>query len=110
MMNEVSMTPTKVSKRRKRRVYTPEFKAEAVRLVRSPGRNVAQVARELDLTETSLRSWVKQADIDENKDPQGSLTTEERSELTRLRRELRTVEQERDFLKKAAAYFAKSQS
>jgi transposase len=53
---------------------------------------------------------VKQAAIDENKDPQGALTTDERAELTRLRRELRTVEQERDFLKKTAAYFAKSQS
>ena len=104
------MNPTKVSKPRKRRAFTPEFKAEAVRLVRTPGRTVAQVARELDLTATCLGAWVKQADIDENKDPAGALTTDERTELTRLRRELRTVEQERDFLKKAAAYFAKSQS
>ena len=65
------MSPTKVSKPRKRRAFTPEFKAEAVRLVRTPGRTVAQVARELDLTATCLRAWVKQADIDENKDRRG---------------------------------------
>jgi len=103
------MNPTKVSKSHKRRTFTPELKAEAVRLVQAPGRTVAQVARELDRTVTCLRTWVKQAAIDENKDPQGALTTDERTELTRLRRELRTVEQERDFLKKAA-YFAKNQS
>jgi transposase len=68
------------------------------------------VARELDLTATALRAWVKQAAIDKTADPQGALTTDERAELTRLRRELRTVEQERDFLKKTAAYFARNQS
>ena len=68
------------------------------------------MARELDLTETSLRAWVTQAEVDEHPDPQGPLTSEERAELTRLRRELRVVEQERDFLKKTAAYFAKNQS
>lgn len=95
---------------RKRRSFAPEFKAEAVRIARTPGKTIAQVARELDLTETSLRAWVKQADVDEHPDPQGTLTTEERVELARLRRELRAVEQERDFLKKTAAYFARSQS
>lgn len=95
---------------RTRRSFTPEFRAEAVRIARTPGKTIAQVARELDLTETSLRAWVKQAEVDEHPDPQGPLTTEERSELTRLRRELRTVEMERDFLKKTAAYFARSQS
>ena len=104
------MSPTKLSKPRKRRVFTPEFKAEAVRIARTPGKTIAAVARELDLTETALRAWVKQAAVDEHPDPQGALTTDERAELTRLRRELRTVEQERDFLKKTAAYFAKSQS
>jgi transposase len=95
---------------RKRRSFTPEFKAEAVRIARTPGKTIAQVARELDLTETSLRAWVNQAGVDEHPAPQGSLTTEEREELTRLRRELRVVEQERDFLKKTAAYFARNQS
>ena len=111
MMNEVSMSPTRSSKPpRKRRSFTPEFKAEAVRVVRMSGKNISTVARELDLTETALRSWVKRAGVDERRDPQGPLSTDERAELTRLRRELRAVEQERDFLKKTAAYFAKGQS
>jgi transposase-like protein len=102
------MSP-KVTKR-KRRLFSPEFKAEAVRIVHSSGKAVATVARELDLTATCLREWVNQASADEKGAGQGALTTDERTELTRLRRELRTVEQERDFLKKATAYFAKSQS
>ena len=64
-------------------------------------------ARDLDLTETSLRSWVKQADVDEGRGPEGALTSEEREELRRLRRENRTLQLERDFAKKAAAFFAK---
>jgi transposase len=96
-MMEVSMSP-KVTKRT-RRLFTPEFKAEAVRLVRGSGKTVATVARELDLTATCLRAWVNQAEADEKGSGQGALTTDERAELTRLRRELRTVEQERDFLK-----------
>ena len=94
--------------RRKRREYTPEQKADAVQLVRETG-NLAQVARDLDLTESSLRNWVQQADIDGGKGPEGALTTDERAELRRLRRENRTLEMERDFLKKAAAFFAKEQ-
>ena len=110
MMNEVSMRQTKFSTPRRRRKFTPEFKAEAVRLALTPGKTVAAVARELDLTATCLRTWVNQAGVDEKRDPQGALTTDERSELVRLRRELRTVEQEREFLKKCSAYFAKNQS
>lgn len=100
---------SKVAKR-KRRKFTPEFKAEAVRIACSPGKNVAMVARELDLTATCLRAWVNQAAVDAQGGTQEALTTDERAELTRLRRELRTVEQERDFLKKTAAYFARNQS
>ena len=103
------MRPTK-KQNRPRRTFTPEFKAEAVRIVRSSGKTIQAVARELDLTPTCLRTWVRQAEVDANPDPQGPLTTDERSELSRLRRELRAVEMERDFLKKTAAYFAKSQS
>lgn len=99
----------KVTKR-KRRLFTPEFKAEAVRLVQASGKTVAVVARELELTATCLRDWVNQAAVDTKADEQGPLTSDERAELTRLRRELRIVEQERDFAKKCAAYFAKSQS
>ena len=85
-----------------------EQKADAVRLVREVG-SVPQVARDLDLTETALRHWVKQAEIDEGAGPEGALTTEEKEELRRLRRENRTLKMERDFLKKAAAFFAKEQ-
>lgn len=94
--------------RRKRRKFTREYKAEVVGLVRSRGKSIGQIARELDLTETAVRAWVKQAEIDANRDPQGPLTSEERAELTRLRRELKTTTMERDFLRKAAAFFAKS--
>ena len=93
---------------RKRRTFTPEQKADAVQMVRQAG-NLSKVARDLDLTETALRSWVKQAEIDEGKGPDGALTSGERDELQRLRRENRTLEMERDFLKKAAAFFAKEQ-
>ncbi len=92
--------------RRKRRKFSAEEKADAVRMVREVG-NLAKVARDLDLTETALRSWVKQTDIDQGKGPEGALTTAELEELRRLRRENRMLRMERDFAKKAAAYFAK---
>ena len=92
--------------RRERRKFTAEEKADAVRMVREVG-NLAKVARDLDLTETALRSWVKQADIDQGEGPEGALTTEELKELRRLRRENRVLKMERDFAKKAAAFFAK---
>src|SRR2546427_10158892 len=93
--------------KRKRRAFTTEFKAQAVRIVRESGKSVGVVARELDLTETALRSWVRQAEIDAGRGARGALTTEEREELGRLRRENRTVRMERDILKKATALFAK---
>ena len=92
--------------RRQRRQYTPEQKADAVRLVRQVG-NLSQVARDLGLTVSVLHRWVQQADIDAGQGAQGALTSDEREELRRLRRENRTLEMERDFLKKAAAFFAK---
>ena len=94
--------------RRKRRTFTPEYKAEVVKLVRTSGKSIGQVSSELELTETAVRAWVKRADIDEKKDPNGPLTSDERAEVTRLRRELRTMTMERDFLRKAAAFFARS--
>jgi transposase len=93
---------------RARRSFTKEYKAEVVKLIRTSGKSVGAVSRELGLTETSVRAWVKRAEIDERKDPQGPLTSEERAENTRLRRELKTVTMERDFLRKAAAFFARS--
>jgi transposase len=94
--------------KRKRRSYTREQKADAVRMVREVG-NLSQVARDLELTQSSLRNWVNQADIDEGKGPEGALTTEERAELRRLRRENRQLQSERDFLKKATAFFAREE-
>jgi transposase-like protein len=93
--------------KRKRRKFTKEFKAEAVRLCKLGDRSIGQIAKELDLTETALRSWVKQADIDEKQDPGGALTTAEREELVRLRRDVKRLEMEREVLKKATAFFAK---
>jgi len=91
---------------RPRRTYTAEQKAEAVRLAQETG-NISQVARDLDLTRSSLVKWIRQAEIDAGQGPEGALTTEERKEMARLKRENRTLRMERDFLKKAAAFFAK---
>ncbi len=85
--------------------YPPEFKAEAVRLVRSSDRSIPQIAKEIGVSDNSLRNWVNQAAIDEGK--REGLTTDEREELRRLRRENKVLKQERDFLKKAAAFFAR---
>src|SRR5437762_3511188 len=93
--------------RRKRRKFTPEYKAEVVKLVRTSGKSIGQVSGELELTEAAVRAWVKRAEIDEKQDPNGPLTSEERGEVARLRRELRTVTMERDFLREAA-FFARS--
>jgi transposase len=92
--------------RRARRSFTAEFKAGAVRLVLDEGKSVAQVARDLDLTATALGQWVSQARADRSKGKTG-LTTEERAELARLRKENRELRMEREILKKAAAFFAK---
>jgi transposase len=94
--------------RRKRRKFTVEYKAEVVQLARTSGKSIPQLARELDLTESALRGWLERAAIDQRRDPNGPLTSEERAEMVRLRRELRTVTMERDFLVKAAAFFARS--
>jgi transposase-like protein len=93
--------------KRKRRSFTPEFKAEAVRLCRVGDRTIGQVAADLDLTETALRDWVKRAAVDSGEGPPGALTSAERDELTRLRRENKRLQMEREILKKAAAFFAK---
>jgi len=93
--------------RRKRRSFTANFKAEAVRLVKESGKSVGQVARELDLTATALRDWVKQAEDKAKPAPAGALAAAERQELEQLRKEVRTLRMEREILKKAAAFFAK---
>ena len=99
--------PTK--NRRPRRQFDDEFKAGAVRLVRDEGKSVGRVARDLDLTESALRNWVDHARADRTKGRTG-LTTEEREELRRLRKENRELRTEREILKKAAAFFAKHQA
>src|SRR5436189_5703607 len=93
-------------KRRPRRQFDDDFKAQAVRLVLDDGKSVGSVARDLDLTETALREWVKRARADRTHGKTG-LTTAEREELARLRKENRVLREERDILKKAAAFFAK---
>jgi transposase len=93
--------------RRKRRSFTPEFRAEAVRLVREGTKSLPQVAKDLELTESALRTWVRQAEAAEGKGSPEALSQAEREELVQLRRENRQLLMERDFLKKAAAFFAK---
>ena len=93
--------------KRKRRKFTSEFKAETVRLVQAGGRSIGEIARDLDLTESALRLWVRQAEVDAGRGKPGELTTEERQELQKLRRENKDLRIEREILKKAAAFFAK---
>ena len=102
---ESTMKPRMV--KRKRRKFTPEFKADTVRLVRESEKSIAEIARDLDLSESALRDWVEQANVDEGLGQAGELTTSEREELVRLRRENKQLQQEREILKKAAAFFAK---
>ena len=80
-----------------------------MRLVLDEGKTVAAAARDLGLTESSLRNWVGQARADQTKGRTG-LTTEERAELSTLRKDNRELRMERDILKKAAAFFAKNQA
>jgi transposase len=92
-------------KRRPRRQSDDDYKAQAVRLVLDEGKTVGSVARDLDLTETALREWVSRARADRTGGKTG-LTTIERVELARLRKENRVLREEREILKKAAAFFA----
>jgi len=93
--------------KRKRRSFTPEYKAEVVKLAQTSGKSPGQIARELDLTETAVRAWIKQAEVDAGGGIRGALTTSEREELAALKREVKTLRMEREVLKKAAAFFAK---
>jgi transposase len=92
----------------RRRRYDVEFKEQAVRLVLDEGQSVAAVARDLDLTETALRDWVKRAQADRTKG-RTVLTAAEREELARLQKENRILQEEREIFKKAAAFFVKHQ-
>ena len=86
--------------------YPPEFRSEAVKLLRSGGKSLAELSRDLGVADQTLRNWLRQADLDQGRRHDG-LTTDEREELGRLRRENRILRQEREILKKAAAYFAR---
>ena len=85
--------------------YPPAFKTEAVRLVQSGEKSIAAIAKDLGIADQTLRGWVQQAEIDGG--TRDGLTTNERVELAHLRRENRILKQERDILKKAAAFFAR---
>ena len=97
-------------KKRPRRQFSDEFKAGAVRLVLEEGKSVSRVARDLDLTTSALRTWVERARADAGKGKPGTLTSSEREELAKLRKENRQLKMEREILKKAAAFFAKENS
>jgi len=90
-----------------RRRFTREFKDEAVRLAKSGEQSIAAVARNLGVSGSLLHRWIKQYDIDRGRGVRAELSTVEREELRRLRRDIRRVTMERDILKKATAFFAK---
>ncbi|MEU7871272.1 transposase [Dactylosporangium sp. NPDC049140] len=101
---------------RPRRAFTAEFKAEIVEMCQRGDRSVGQVCRDFDLTETAVRGWVKQAEIDAGAGAgagsgggpvSGGLTSDERAELARLRRENRRLQEDNDILKRATAFFAR---
>ena len=103
MSTPMAETP---KRRRSRRRFDDDFKAQAVRLVLDEGKSVGSVARDLDLTETALREWVRRARANRTHGRTG-LTTAEREELAQLRKENRQLRLEREILKNAAAFFAK---
>ena len=92
---------------KKRRSFSKEFKLEAVKLVKEGGVKIAQASRDLGICETSLRRWITQFEIDHGEGPAGAMTSREKEELRRLRRENRQLRMEREVLKKATAFFAK---
>ena len=87
--------------------YPAEFRAEAVRLARGSDKSIPALAADLGVSSEALRHWLRQADADEGRGQPGDLSADEREELRRLRREVKVLQQEREILRKAAAYFAK---
>jgi transposase len=91
--------------RRPRRSFTPEFKADIVERCQVGDRSISQVAKDFELTETTVRAWVKQAEVDAGK--REGITSDERQELSQLRRENRRLKEDVEILKRATAFFAK---
>jgi transposase len=99
------MTSMEQDRPRARRSFTPEFKADIVERCRRGDRSIGQVAHDFDLTETAVRAWVHQVDVDAGQ--RDGLTTAEREELAHLRRENRRLREDVEILKRATAFFVK---
>ena len=99
------MSVSEAVTKRHRRSFSPEFKREIVSLCQLPEKTVSSVCKEYDLSETAVRRWVRQSEIDAGLKP--GVTTGEVEEITRLRRQLREVTEERDILARAVGFFAK---
>jgi len=93
--------------KRARRKFTPEYKAEVVKMVKDGGKSIGELSRDLGLTDSGIRAWVERAKVDAGENAPGVLTTAERQEFAQLRRENRQLQMEREILKKATAFFAK---
>ncbi len=93
--------------RKKRRKFSEQFKADAVRLVTTGGKTISEVTREFELAESVLRDWIRRAESGVGQGPPGALTSREHAELIDLRKRLKRAEMERDILKKATAFFAR---
>ena len=103
------MKSEKSVKSKVKRKFSAEFKAEAVKLARTPGQSINEVAKDLGIVEGNLRNWIRQAKIDEGDGPAGALTTAERQELAALRKENKELRMEKEILRKATVFFAKQQ-
>ena len=89
---------------RSRPPYPPEFRAEAIRLAKTSGEPISRIAKDLGISDQTLRNWVNQDDVDAGK--KSGLTSDERAEMRELRKENRRLREEREILRKAAAFFA----
>jgi len=96
--------------RKERQKYTKEQRTDAIQLVRVSGQSIMQTSKDLGIPYNTLCRWVQQAKIDAGEGPKGAFTTEEKKEMSKLRKQLRIVTMERDFLKKVSSFFARENS